>query len=74
MPPSFVRLRGLRELRLRALLTQEQLAERAGIWRGTVARIENGSPTKVTTAHALARALGVRPVDLRIEHVQADEG
>jgi transcriptional regulator with XRE-family HTH domain len=49
-------------LRFRSGLTQEELAERAGIARESVSRLERGGMPQFTTAAALARALGV-PVD-----------
>jgi len=59
------RLTRLRELRLRAALTQLELAERAGIARTTVNRLEQGDPNVLpTTLRKLARALKVRPTDL----------
>lgn len=42
--------RGLRALRIRKRLTQQQLAERAGVSRGVVARIEQGTASRVTVA------------------------
>lgn len=63
--PIAVRVRRLRE---RQVLTQRELAERAGIAVDTVNRIEqwpidNGRP-RVSTIRKLARALGVKPADL----------
>lgn len=59
--PTLAHLRRVRE---REAWTQGELAERAGVSRGTVARAEAGFPTEVTTARKLAAALGVRPSDL----------
>jgi transcriptional regulator with XRE-family HTH domain len=74
MPPaSVVRLPGLRALRLKSLMTQEQLATKAGIARVTLARIEAGGPTKLPTAAALARALGVRARDMTVLPADPDE-
>ncbi|GHF06367.1 helix-turn-helix domain-containing protein [Streptomyces fumanus] len=50
----------LKELRLTAGLTQEHLAERAGLSLGVVKKIERGGVARLDTYHALARALGVR--------------
>ena len=59
------RLIRLRELRLRAALTQLELAERAGVARTTIVRLEQGDPNVLpTTLRKLARALKVRPTDL----------
>lgn len=50
----------LRELRAQAGLTQEDLAERCGLFRTYLSRIETGTanPT-LTMIHALAASLGV---------------
>jgi transcriptional regulator with XRE-family HTH domain len=50
----------LRQLRADAKMTQQELAERAGSHRQTIAHLENGTrqPTW-ETVQALARALGV---------------
>lgn len=59
------RLIRLRELRLRAALTQLELAERAGVARTTIVRLEQGDPNVLpTTLRKLARALKVKPTDL----------
>jgi putative transcriptional regulator len=46
----------VREFRTRLGLTQEELAERAGVWRQTIISIESGryNPT-ITLAYKLAR-------------------
>jgi transcriptional regulator with XRE-family HTH domain len=44
--------------RLRKGLVQRELAERAGITRETLARVEIGREPTLSTALALARALG----------------
>lgn len=46
-------------------LTQEQLAERAGLSQQYISNLEKGvcNPT-VITLHELGRALGVQPADL----------
>jgi transcriptional regulator with XRE-family HTH domain len=50
----------LRQLRAAAKLTQEELAERAGIHRQTIARLELGTRKPAwDSVLALARALGV---------------
>lgn len=49
----------IRSLRLDANLTQEGLAERAGVSRDTVIYAETGRKAmSIDTAHLLARALG----------------
>jgi transcriptional regulator with XRE-family HTH domain len=52
-------LPGLHFWRARRGYTQAQLAERIGMRRPTVWRIEAGRPARVRTAHLLAIALGV---------------
>lgn len=53
--------------RLAAGLTQEQLAETAGLSRTTVAQIESGSSDpRISTVELLARALGVDPLILLV--------
>lgn len=56
----------LRELRLRAALTQIELAERSGVGRTTIVHLEHGRPNQLpSTVRKLARALRVRPQELR---------
>jgi transcriptional regulator with XRE-family HTH domain len=52
-------------LRERRGLTQEQLAEKSGVGRSHLARLETGKqdPT-LSTIEKLAKALGVRPARL----------
>lgn len=59
-----VQLAGLKSLRHRKALTQQELADKAGLTRSTVARIEGGEEPFPTTIRKLAGALGVRPEDL----------
>jgi transcriptional regulator with XRE-family HTH domain len=60
-----VQLARLRTVRLRKALTQQQLAERAGVNRVTIARLEGGKDQPFpTTVRKLADALGVQPEDL----------
>jgi transcriptional regulator with XRE-family HTH domain len=52
-------------LRQERLLTQQELAVRAGVSLSTLARLEQTSwPVLSSTIKKLARALGVRPTDL----------
>lgn len=56
------RLTRLRDARLRAALTQAELAERAGVARTTIIRLEAGDPNVLPpTLRKLARALKVKP-------------
>ena len=58
----------LREFRLRAALTQDELATRAGVARTTIIRLEQGDPNvQPSTLRKLARALKVKPADLWID-------
>jgi DNA-binding XRE family transcriptional regulator len=55
----------LRDLRMRAAMTQIELAERAGVARTTIVRLEAGDPNaSPTTLRKLARALRVKPTEL----------
>jgi DNA-binding XRE family transcriptional regulator len=60
--PPLIRLR---ELRLEAALSQADLAERAGVARTTIVRLEAGDPNVLpSTLRKLARALRCKPTDL----------
>lgn len=50
----------LRDVRIRRGLTQEALADRAGLSLGVVKKVERGGTARLETYHALARALQVR--------------
>ncbi|WP_131739351.1 helix-turn-helix domain-containing protein [Actinomadura roseirufa] len=52
----------VRELRTRRGLTQEELAERAGLSLAVVKKLEQGGTCRMETYHQLARALGVTTV------------
>lgn len=54
----------VRDIRLARGLTQEQLAERAGLSLAVVKKIEQGGNGRLDTYHALARALKVRTSSL----------
>jgi transcriptional regulator with XRE-family HTH domain len=55
----------LRELRRRRVLTLEELAEKAGVGRNTIWRLEHGvMGAQPRTVRKLARALGVEPEEL----------
>lgn len=50
----------IKEVRESLNLTQEQLAERSGVSRGTISALENGEPvTTSKTLVKLAKAMGV---------------
>jgi transcriptional regulator with XRE-family HTH domain len=62
--PRGVMLPRLREVRLRRLLTQEDLAARAGVSVATISKLEQSgseSTAALSTARKLASALGVEP-------------
>jgi transcriptional regulator with XRE-family HTH domain len=64
VPSKGVPVPGLKEARIGALLTQAELAERAGVDRNTVARLETGDPAALRTVRKLATALSVAPAVL----------
>lgn len=49
----------IRDLRRRRGLTQEDLAAKAGLSRDVIKKIESGGSARMSTYHAIARALGV---------------
>lgn len=58
-------LRGLRQARERALLTQDELAEKSGVTVSTISRLENGlQAARVSTIRKLAEAVGASADDL----------
>lgn len=60
----------IREFRQRLFLSQEELAEKTGIGRATIARLEAGkNKPHGRTVRALAAALGVEPGELIKEEV-----
>jgi transcriptional regulator with XRE-family HTH domain len=62
---GMVKLTRLKEVRQRKALTQQQLAEKAGVNRVTIARIEGGKDEPFpTTLRKVADALGVEPAEL----------
>jgi len=64
-PPAAHVLSRLRDMRVAAGLTQQELAERAGVARETLARLECGArAARRQTAVSLARALGLALVEL----------
>jgi transcriptional regulator with XRE-family HTH domain len=55
----------LREVRERRFVTQAELADRTGIARATLSRLENGEQRpRISTVRKIADALGVQPEDL----------
>jgi transcriptional regulator with XRE-family HTH domain len=55
----------LRDLREHEALTQQELADRAGLTINAISRIEQGKASaRLTTVRKLANALGVHPSEL----------
>lgn len=54
----------MRDLRIAKALSQRELAKISGLRPGTVNRVEQGLPTRLSTIAALAAALGVDPLDI----------
>ena len=54
----------VKQLRQAQLVTQSQLAQKAGIRAESLCRIEKGKPAKFSTIIKLAEALGVEPQTL----------
>ena len=60
-----IKLTNLRHHRVLAGLTQEELAERAGVSPATIVRIErNQAEPHISTMRKLAQALNVDPTEL----------
>lgn len=58
----------LKELRRRKVLTMEELADKAGVGRGTIWRLEHGvMGAQPRTIRKLAKALEVAPEELIAE-------
>lgn len=59
-------MQGLKKHRIEAGLTQEQLAQKSGVSRVTIALLESGKQviTKSSTIIKLAEALGIEPQDI----------
>jgi len=55
----------LREVRHRIALSQEELAEKSGVARSTIIKLEAGHQAWPSTVRKLAVALGVKPADLQ---------
>lgn len=59
------RLRNLRRLRDRAMLSQRELAELSGVSRDAITRLESKDRSALpSTGRKLAKALGVEPQEL----------
>jgi transcriptional regulator with XRE-family HTH domain len=65
----------LRDLRRRRVLTLEELAQKAGVGRNTVWRLEHGvMGAQPRTIRKLAKALGVEPEELVTSEAGAGGG
>jgi transcriptional regulator with XRE-family HTH domain len=62
---SDVRVPRLRSVRQRVALSQEELAERSGVSRTTIIKLEAGREAWPQTVRKLAKALGVKPEELQ---------
>ena len=51
----------LRREREKAFLSQQELADRAGVSKAAIHRIETGQPARPGTLRKLAEALGISP-------------
>jgi transcriptional regulator with XRE-family HTH domain len=71
VPVSYLRLPHLRQWRLREGLTQEDLAELAGVSRSTVHNAEADKEVLPSTLQRLARAFKVKPREL--QHLPPDD-
>lgn len=71
-PKSSIKLPYLRAWRLHALMTQDQLAQAAGVGPATVVRAESDNPVNALTAAKIARALGVTLKQLETTEPEGD--
>jgi len=60
-----VRVPRLREVRHRFAFSQEELANKSGVARSTIIKLEAGRDAWPSTVRKLAQALGVKPADLQ---------
>jgi len=68
MPEGLPKLPGLKRQRLRRALSQESVAQRSGVARSTVIKLELGeSGARPSTIRKLASALECAPDDLLIQ-------
>lgn len=64
MPISHLYLNGLKTVRENQMLSQRDLAARAGVSHITVAKLETGKPVTFQIAQRLAKALDCTPAEL----------
>lgn len=60
-------------LRMRGKMSQEELARKAGVSRGTVANVEAGKGCRLDALFKIAAVLGVTPGDLCVAPGKKDE-
>ena len=60
LEPEFALVRQLLELRLKAGLSQRELADKAGMPQSTIARMESGHPVKLTTFLRIVSAMNAK--------------
>jgi len=60
-----VRVPRLRDVRHRLALSQEELADKSGVARSTIIKLEAGREAWPSTVRKLAQALGVKPAELQ---------
>jgi len=60
-------------IRIRGKMTQEELAEKAGVSRSTVVTVEAGKGCSLANLFKLAEALGVKTGDLCLPKERRDE-
>lgn len=72
---EIVKVTRLEELRAKAFLTQESLAERSGVSRDTISKLETGERVNAhaRTIAKLAKALNVEPWELRTHLPPSEE-
>jgi len=59
-------MNGLKALREKRVITQEELSSASGVGVATISRLETGRvKPSIKTIRALARALGISPEELR---------
>jgi len=69
----YCRIIGTNVIRLRGGLSQEQLAKKAKVARGTIGSIESGEPISLENLIKIAEALGVNLPDLFISDDDREE-
>jgi transcriptional regulator with XRE-family HTH domain len=60
-------------IRLRGKMSQEELAKKAKVARGTLANAENGKGCSLRALFKIAEALGAKPGDLCVPKEKRDE-